>query len=109
MFLSFAVFSGIAYLLDPLFHKIGYAVLTKESLQTFWTGFFSSPLAVLSNFNNSIVMGSLIFSALLAVPLFLVCNVLVSKYRSNIQGFLDKIPFLRSMKIVKTYQAIAGD
>ncbi len=109
MFLSFAFFSGVAYLLDPLFHKIGYAVLTKETLRPFWTDFFSSPLAVLSNLNNSIVLGSLIFSALFAIPLFLVSNVLVQKYRDNIQEFLDKIPLIRSMKIVKTYQTIAGD
>ncbi len=109
MLLSFAFFSGVAYLLDPLFHKIGYAVLTKDSLHGFWTNFFSSPLAVLGNLNNSIVMGSLIFSAILAVPLFLVSNVLVSKYRQNIQGFLDRIPLIRSLKIVRAYQAVGGN
>ena len=109
MLLSFAFFSGVAYLLDPVFHKVGYAVLTKASLRGFWTDFFTSPLAVLSNLNNSIVLGSLIVSILLAVPLFFVCQILVTKYRDNIQGFIDKIPLLRSMKIMKTYQTISGD
>ena len=34
-------FSGIAYLLDPLFHSIGFAVLTAKTLETLWTSLYN--------------------------------------------------------------------
>ena len=54
-------FSGIAYILDPLFHQIGLAVLTSDGMQNFWNGFFSNPLLLFDKLNNTLVMGSLIF------------------------------------------------
>jgi len=54
-------FSGIAYILDPLFHQIGLAVLTSDGMQNFWNGFFSNPLFLFDKLNNMLVMGSLIF------------------------------------------------
>ncbi len=41
---SCAVFSLIAYALDPLFHQLGFAVLTSPGLEGFWTQFFSCPI-----------------------------------------------------------------
>ncbi|UCD11210.1 MAG: TIGR03546 family protein [Nitrospinaceae bacterium] len=108
MILSFAFFSGVAYLLDPLFHSLGYGVLTAEGLNDFWTRFFSCPVFLLGKLNNSIVMGSLLVSLALAVPVFLLFNVVVSQYREQIQARLKKYPILGSLKIVKLYETLMG-
>jgi len=108
MILSFVFFSGVAYLLDPLFHSIGLAVLTAPGLKAFWTQFFSCPVFLLGKLNNSIVMGSLLFSLALALPLFFLFNGVVGQYREQIQARLNKYPILGSLKIVKLYQTLMG-
>lgn len=109
MLLSFVLFSGIAYILDPLFHSVGYAVLKSDALSGFWVDFFSCPIALLGNLNNSIVMGSLIISIALMIPLFFFFNLVVVKYREKIQTYMEKFPIFRSLKIVKVYQTLMGD
>ncbi len=101
-------FSGIAYILDPLFHQIGLAVLTAEGMQDFWNGFFNNPIFLFDRLNNTLVMGSLLFSLAASVPLFFLLNVLIRKYRQHIQVLFQKIPILNSLKIAKVYDTLSG-
>src|SRR5512136_2206714 len=52
--LGTAFFSGIAYLLDPLLHRIGLALLTAGVLEGFWTALYNSTLWRIQRFNNSV-------------------------------------------------------
>lgn len=108
LLIGFFLFSGIAYILDPLFHQIGLAVLTSEGLQSFWNGFFSNSLFLFDRLNNTLVMGSLIFSVASAVPLFFLINFLVRKYRTHLQGLFEKIPLLNSLKLAKAFDTFTG-
>ncbi len=108
MILSFVVFSGFAYILDPVFHNLGYSILKSDSLQGTWESVFSYPVALVANLNNSIVMGSLVVSLVLALPLFFIFNVFIEKYREKLQVYIEKFPILRSLKIVRVYQTITG-
>ena len=101
-------FSGIAYILDPLFHEIGLAVLTSEGMQEFWNGFFSNSIFLFDRLNNTLVMGSLIFSVILAVPLFFLINFLIRKYREHLMGLIEKIPLLKSLKLAKAFNTVTG-
>jgi uncharacterized protein (TIGR03546 family) len=101
-------FSGIAYILDPLFHQIGLAVLTSEGMQEFWNEFFSNSIFLFGRLNNTLVMGSLIFSVISAVPLFFLIIFLNRKYREHLMGILEKIPFLKSLKLAKTFNTVTG-
>jgi uncharacterized protein (TIGR03546 family) len=101
-------FSGIAYILDPLFHQIGLAVLTSEGMQEFWNGFFSNSLFLFDRLNNTLVMGSLIFSLISAIPLFFLLNFLIRKYREHLMGFLEKVPLLKSLKLAKAFDTLTG-
>jgi len=56
--LGWIFFSGIAYILDPLFNLIGLAVLTSKGLEGLWTSLYNIMIFRLAKFNNSIVMGS---------------------------------------------------
>jgi uncharacterized protein (TIGR03546 family) len=101
-------FSGIAYVLDPLFHQIGLAVLTSEGMQDFWNGFFGNSIFLFDRLNNTLVMGSLIFSLISAIPLFFLLNFLIRKYREHLQNLLEKIPLFKSLKLFKAFDTFSG-
>ena len=108
LIIGFFFFSGIAYILDPLFHQIGLAVLTADGMQSFWNGFFSNSLFLFDRLNNTLVMGSLIFSLISAVPLFFLINLLVRKYRKYLKELFEKVPLFRSLKLAKAFETLTG-
>jgi uncharacterized protein (TIGR03546 family) len=109
MVLSAIVFSGVAYILDPVFHSTGLAILKSGSLATVWENVFSCPIALVAQLNNSIVMGSLVISILLAVPLFFIFNLFVKKYREVFLTYMEKFPIFKSLKILKMFQTVMGE
>ncbi|MGD9851755.1 MAG: TIGR03546 family protein [Nitrospirales bacterium] len=102
--LGLAVFTGIAYLLDPLFHHIGLAVLTTPALEGLWTSLYQSVWWRLEHFNNSIVMGSLVFALVLFVPVLLMANMLIRRYRQHILAWVQKTRIMQMFKASKLYQ-----
>ena len=96
-------FSGIAFLLDPLFHVIGLTVLTHDTLQGIWTSLYNSTLWRLSHFNNSVLMGSLAVSLGLFIPLFLLSHFIIVKYREHILAWIMKSPIANAVKASKFY------
>lgn len=109
--LGLVVFTGIAYLFDPLFHQLGLALLTASSLHGLWTSLYNVTLFRLANFNNSIVMGSLIFSLLLFVPLMLLFNELIRKYRQHVLRWVEKsriMKFFMASKFYGIYKTVMG-
>ena len=108
LLLGFLFFSGIAYILDPLFHQIGLAVLTSEGMQGFWNSFFSNSLFIFDRLNNTLVMGSLIFSLASALPLFFAINLLIRKYRQHLQNLFEKVPLFKSLKLAKAFDTLSG-
>lgn len=94
-----AVFSMFAYLLDPLFNSFGYWLLVDlKFMHGFYTSMYSIPIIALSRFNNTVVMGSLVSSIILLIPVFIMAKKGVISYRS---GVLQKIEKLKIVKIVK--------
>jgi uncharacterized protein (TIGR03546 family) len=109
--LGLGLFSGIAYALDPLFHRIGLAVLTAPSLGNLWTALYNSILWRLEHFNNSIVMGSLLISLALFIPFFLICNMLIRKYRAHVLQWVRKsriMQIITASRFYQLYQSVSG-
>ena len=109
--LGWAVFSGLAYLLDPLFHRIGLALLTASSLEGLWTALYNMTIFRLENFNNTIVMGSLFLSLVLFIPLYIVLNLGIRKYREHIMAWVQKTRFMQAFKaskLYRSYQTLSG-
>lgn len=100
---AWAGFAGISYLLDPLFHLTGLAILTLDSLESFWVTLYNSTLGRLSNFNNSVFMGSLVISLVCFVPLYFVMNLLIQKYREHILAWVMKSRLMQALKASKFY------
>ncbi len=110
-FLGLPLFAGIAYMLDPVFHSIGYKLLTMPALNGLWTTMYNSTIWRLENFNNSIVMGSLVTSVLLFIPFYFLFNMLIQKYRQNFLTWVQSLKItqiLKASKVYSAYQALAG-
>jgi len=109
--LGWVFFSGIAYILDPLFNLIGLVVLTLKGLEGLWTSLYNSTLFRLAKFNNSIVMGSFLFSLIFFIPLYLLFNQIIRKYRVYVLEWVQKTKFMKAFKankLYKAYQAVSG-
>ncbi len=102
-FLGTAFFAGIAYLLDPLFNRVGLAVLTAGALHGLWTTLYNSTIWRLQRFNNTVVMGGIVVGVVLAIPLFLLGNFLIRTYRERILSWVRKLRLVQVLKMSKFY------
>ena len=96
--LGLAFFTGIAYLLDPVFHKLGYAILNNPSLIDTWTGLYNITILRISHFNNTIVMGSLLVALAAFIPVMVIFNFLIKYYRENMLEYLNNSRMFRLIK-----------
>lgn len=106
--LSWGVFSVIALMLDPLMMNIGEAILTSQSLQGSFTAFYNTGLGRISQFYNTLTMGSLAVSLVLAPVVLLLSKVLVIKYRIHIMEWVDQWNIVQLIKGSKVYQIYQG-
>jgi uncharacterized protein (TIGR03546 family) len=102
--LSFTFMSGLAYLFDPWFHSIGYFLLVDiASLNGMWTWLYNVPVLALSRFNNTVVLGSLVVSLILFVPVWLLVKAGVIAYREHIDARMQKWKIVQVVKGSKLY------
>lgn len=109
--LGLALFTGIAYLLDPLFHLLGLAVLTAPSLEGLWTSLYQSVWWRLEHFNNSMVMGSLVLSVAFFVPVLVLSNLLICRYRQHVLVWVQKtriMQMFKASKLYSTYETVSA-
>jgi uncharacterized protein (TIGR03546 family) len=98
--LAWGVFKILAYALDPLFHQIGLFLLARtEFLQGLWTALYNAPLLPYTRFNNTVVMGSLIFALLAFFPVYGGGKFMVVKYRETLREKFSRL------KIVQVFRA----
>jgi uncharacterized protein (TIGR03546 family) len=101
---SWIIFSGIGYLLDPLFHNLGFFILVDLSfLKDLWTTLYNVPVIALSKYNNTVVMGSLVVSLVLCLPIFFLVKKGVIYYRENIDTKMQKWKIVKVVKGSKIY------
>jgi uncharacterized protein (TIGR03546 family) len=101
--LGTAFFSAIAYLLDPLLHRIGFLLLTASPLESLWTTLYNSTLWRIQRFNNSVIMGGLVFGVLCFIPLVLLSNALVMRYRVHVLAWVKKTRLMQAFTASKFY------
>lgn len=83
--LGWALTTPLGFLLDPVFHRIGRALLLDvPALTPFWTRLYNMPVFPLTNFNNTVVLGSVVFTCAAFVPLYLLSRVGVDRYRVHV-------------------------
>jgi uncharacterized protein (TIGR03546 family) len=101
--LGWALFVPVGFLLDPLFDWIGHSLLLAPSLRGLWTSMYNMPIVPLTNFNNTVVLGSLVFALLSAVPLFFLLRWAVARYRVTVGERVRQSRFYKAVTASKVY------
>src|SRR5438105_1004619 len=101
--LGWALFIPFGFLLDPLFDWIGHQLLLARSLRGLWTSLYNTPIVPLTNFNNTVVLGSVVFAIALAVPLFFALRLGVVRYRATIGERVRQSRFYKAVMASKAY------
>jgi len=101
--LGWALFVPLGFLLDPLFHAIGLSLLQSPSLRPLWTDFYNTPLVPYTNFNNTVVLGSVVGWLALAVPIFFAARYGVARYRATIGERVRQSKFYKAITASQVY------
>lgn len=85
--LTVSFFSGY---LDSLFDSVGWYVLSHPALFETWTNLYNRPLAPWTDFNNSIVMGSLLVGIACLYPSYCLSKPLFAAYTIKAAKFAKR-------------------
>ncbi len=101
--LGFAVFTPLGFLLDPLFDRVGRALLGAPSLQSLWTNWYNTPLLPYTNFNNSVVLGSVVMWVVFFAPIYLLARLGIARYRATWGERVRQSKFYKAVAASKLY------
>ncbi len=87
--------SALSVGLDPLFDTIGYRILTAGFLEGFYASLLEIPFVAFTKFNNSVVMGALVFGIVLYIPFYFLGRFFVFSWRKWLT------PVLRNSRVFK--------
>jgi uncharacterized protein (TIGR03546 family) len=101
--LGWALFVPLGFILDPVFHAIGLGLLEAPSLRGLWTSMYNTPLVPYTNFNNTIVLGSVVGWLALALPIFFASRWAVARYRATLGARIQQSKFYKAVTASKAY------
>jgi uncharacterized protein (TIGR03546 family) len=98
--LGWAIFVPIGFALDPVFDRIGRLLLLETpGLKPLWTAWDNMPFMPLTNFSNSVVLGSVVAWLVLFVPVWLLARQAVITYRATLA---------EKVRASRVYQAVTA-
>jgi uncharacterized protein (TIGR03546 family) len=101
--LGWALFVPIGFLLDPVFDSIGRSLLQAPSLRGLWTALYNTPLVPYTNFNNTVVLGSVVAWMVLALPIFFAARYGVARYRATVGERVRQSKFYKAVTASQVY------
>lgn len=102
--LGWTVFIPIGFLLDPLFDFIGNALLGAPGLAPLWTRLANMPAVPFTNFNNTVVLGSVLCWILAWLPIFFLARWSVTRYRATLYQRLSQTKFFQAVRASMLYR-----
>ncbi|MDR3048550.1 MAG: TIGR03546 family protein [Elusimicrobiota bacterium] len=96
-FMGSALFAILGFAIAPLSDSLGYFVLNLDFLASFWTSLYNTPIVPFSKFNNTIVMGNIVLSIILFIPVSIGVKKFIPYYRRR---WRDKVAQLKIVKIL---------
>ena len=104
-------FTLLAPLFDSIFDQVGYWFLTQPKLEPTFAWLLDIPFVGFTNFNNTIVSGSLLCGLALYIPLYVIARLLVWLLRNKIVPVLRKTKFIVAISkvpLIKKMVALAA-
>ena len=96
-YIMLAIVSLFAFLLDPLFDMIGYWLLNLEFLRPVFAFLLDVPFVGFTKFNNTVVMGSFLFSILIYIPLYVLFFFGIKFWRKTIAPKFNDSKILKAL------------
>ncbi len=101
---AYLLFSFFAYLFDPWFHSLGLFVLSLPALQSLYTKLYNLPIAPLTRFYNTLVMGTTVVGLVLSPAVVMLVKSGVTAYRRSWAEKLEQSRLVRSARGLKVVQ-----
>ena len=95
-------------LLDPIFNRVGYAVLTFAPLEPIFSRLLDVPFVGFTRFNNTIVCGSLVCGIICYVPLFFLAIVSIKRWRTVAAGAIKNSKIGKAIGALPVISKIAA-
>ena len=96
-------FKFIAFLFDPVADVLGRRVLETESLRPAFVHLYNMPIIPMTRFNDSVVMGSMVISLILAIPGFFIFRILIDKYRAVVVARIRETKIWKALTATKFF------
>jgi uncharacterized protein (TIGR03546 family) len=101
---AWAAFVPIGFMLDPLFDRLGRSLLMETpAAQPLWTAWDNTPGLALTNFSNTVVLGSVVGWLILALPILALTRVGVIRYRATIGDRVRRSPLYKAITASRAY------
>ena len=94
--LTMLVASLLTRFFDPLFDSIGYVVLTFSPLKPAYAALLDIPFVAFTKFNNTIVAGSITFSLILYIPVYIVIRIFTKSWRTHLAPTLARSKLMQA-------------
>ena len=106
-FLGLAIFGLLAPIFDRVFHSFGLSILQMEPLEGMWNTMYDNTFFVLTRFNNTLVIGSLIISLILFVPAFFGFKIFSKYYQEKLHPKVEKWKITKILKGSKIFKLLS--
>jgi len=101
---AWALFVPIGFALDPVFDRVGHWLLVGQpALRPLWTAWDSMPGLALTNFGNTVVLGSVVGWLALFLPIFFAARYGVIRYRATLGARVQQSRFYKALQASKLY------
>lgn len=104
--LSIFLFSAITPFLDPYFDKVGYYILTLDSMRDTYIRLLDIPFVAFTKFNNTIVMGSFACGIVMYIPIYIIVRIFIFIWRRKLGNFMRKLSFIQFIKRIPLIEKI---
>jgi len=102
--LGWALAIPFGFALDPVFDALGRELLLGiPALTPLWTALGNLPVVPLTNFNNTVLLGSLVSALVLFAPIFFGARWAVRRYRETIGERVRQSALYRAVTASRLY------
>lgn len=102
--LGMTLFAPVGFLLDPIFDRVGNALLIGiPPLRPLWEFTDGTPGLALMNLNNTVIIGSIVGWVVLFVPIFLLARLGVLRYRATVGARVQKTRAYQALRASRIY------
>jgi uncharacterized protein (TIGR03546 family) len=106
-FLGALIFGLLSFAFDPISNQIGIMLLiTNKGLLPFWTMLYNLPIVPWLNFNNTLMLGSIVLGLILFIPVYFGSINLLAYFRTHLKEKLANSKLVKSLKASSLFKWI---